>query len=185
MSSLPSVHSISWSTNVADCRDAPSHNPLSLCSRVFTDSFPTLPCKKYSTWFCLPTTAIFFPIIGYPDYSTTSAKFRTYPEDWGCFFESGVASFFRRYKHRYLIFRTSMYLLIEKNHFRVTVSGYKNFALCRENFVYSENGAGLENQFPRSLAWLQELWKAALDHRGRHPSRNWGNTKTFVGNTTK
>ena len=61
---LPRVNSISWSTNVANCRDAPSHNPLSLCNKVLTDSFPTLPCKKYSSWFCLPTTAIFFPIIG-------------------------------------------------------------------------------------------------------------------------
>lgn len=72
--SLPSVYSISWSLNSADCLDAPSHNPLSLCSRVFTDSFPTLPCKKYSSWFCLPTTAIFFAIVGYSDCSTTSVR---------------------------------------------------------------------------------------------------------------
>ena len=92
---------------------------------------------------------------------------------------------FPSHERCYLIFNTSIFISVEKSHLRVTLSGYKNFTLCRENFVYSENGVGLENQFPRSLAWLQELWKTALDHRGRHPSRNRGNTKTFVGSTTK
>ena len=36
----------------------------------------------------------------------------------------------------------------KKKYFRATVSGHKNFTIsrsrCRENFVYSENGAGLE-----------------------------------------
>ena len=105
---------------------------------------------------------------------------RTYVQliEWSAFV-------FPSHERCYLIFNTSVFIEIKKNHFRVTVSGYKNFTLCREIFMYSENGAGLENQFPRSLAWLQELWKTALDHRGRHPSRNWGNTKTFVGSTTK
>lgn len=57
---LPSEYNISRSAKVANCRDAPSHSPLSLCKRVLTDSFPTLPWRKYSSWFCLPATAMFF-----------------------------------------------------------------------------------------------------------------------------
>lgn len=57
---LPSEYNISRSAKVAKCRDAPSHSPLSLCKRVLTDSFPTLPWRKYSSWFCLPATAMLF-----------------------------------------------------------------------------------------------------------------------------
>lgn len=56
---LPRVKTISWSPNVVTCLDTPSQSPLSLCTKVCTESFPMLPCKKYSSWFCL-TTAIFF-----------------------------------------------------------------------------------------------------------------------------
>lgn len=111
MCSLPSVYSISRSTNVADCRDAPSHSPLSLCRRVLTDSFPTLPCRKYSSWFCLPTTAIFLFNDKRPAKIPNIFRrfIRSHGWTWG-----GLALFLPSYERRYLFFNTSTSVWIKK-----------------------------------------------------------------------
>lgn len=176
---LPSVYTISWSRNVATCLEAPSQSPLSLCSRVFTDSFPTLPCKKYSSWFFFPNTAIFF--FKTSDFRTFTRDHRSHSED------------------------TSGFIMPEKRHY-LSNSKLSNFCYCTSkviwiniwieklrffwnwNFVFVVKYSCI-----RKMAWdwrnhshdtlrdYKSCGRQKWSHRGRHPSENWRNTKTFRG----
>ena len=75
---LPKLYTISRSENLFRRSEALSQSPLSLWRRVWTDFFSILPCRKYSSWFNLPKTAI---LKGWTGNDERTISFQVSPVD--------------------------------------------------------------------------------------------------------